>query len=181
MAAFEDGDVQDVVHWLKMGQDPNCTLIDSALCLAAKHGQRQVVRTLLKGQADVNFTPPGLSSPLQNAVVHDAESCASLLLWSQANPNAVDHTPARNTPLVLAAAYRDEVFVDKGKLLNLIQSTIQDTISSSFGALQTRERERERNKKNKMKPTNPNADTYVEEQRQYLFLTFSSEPICGTP
>ena len=35
--------------------------------------------------------------------------------------------------------------------------------------------------RNKMKPTNPNADTYVEEQRQYLFLTFSSEPTCETP
>ena len=34
---------------------------------------------------------------------------------------------------------------------------------------------------NKMKPTNPNADTYVEEQRQHLFLTFSSEPTCETP
>ena len=33
---------------------------------------------------------------------------------------------------------------------------------------------------NKMKPTNPNADTYVEEQRQYFFLTLSSEPTCGT-
>ena len=35
--------------------------------------------------------------------------------------------------------------------------------------------------KNKMKPTNPNADTYVEEQRQHLCLTFSSEPTCETP
>ena len=35
--------------------------------------------------------------------------------------------------------------------------------------------------KNKMKPTNPNADTYVEEPRQYLFVTFSSEPTFGTP
>ena len=35
--------------------------------------------------------------------------------------------------------------------------------------------------KNKMKPTNPNADTYVEEQRQYLFITYSNEPTCGTP
>ena len=26
-------------------------------------------------------------------------------------------------------------------------------------------------KKNKMKPTNPNADTYVDKQRQYLFVT----------
>ena len=34
---------------------------------------------------------------------------------------------------------------------------------------------------NKMKPTNPNADTNVEEQRQYLFVTFFSEPTCGTP
>ena len=34
---------------------------------------------------------------------------------------------------------------------------------------------------NKMKPTNPNADTYVEEQRQYLFITYSNEPTCGTP
>ena len=25
-------------------------------------------------------------------------------------------------------------------------------------------------KKNKMKPTNPNADTYVDKQRQYLFV-----------
>ena len=29
--------------------------------------------------------------------------------------------------------------------------------------------------------TNLNADTYVEEQRQYSFLTFSSEPTCETP
>ena len=36
-------------------------------------------------------------------------------------------------------------------------------------------------KKNKMKPTNPNADTYVKEQKQYLFITCSSEPTCGTP
>ena len=32
-----------------------------------------------------------------------------------------------------------------------------------------------------LKPTNPNADTYVEEQKQYLFRTFSSKPTCGTP
>ena len=36
-------------------------------------------------------------------------------------------------------------------------------------------------KQNKMKPTNPNADTYVEKQKQYLFIAFSSEPTCGTP
>ena len=34
---------------------------------------------------------------------------------------------------------------------------------------------------NKFKPTNPNADTYVEEQRQHFFVTFSSEPTCETP
>ena len=34
---------------------------------------------------------------------------------------------------------------------------------------------------NKMKPTNPNADTYVEEQKQYLFIAFQSGPSCGTP
>ena len=33
----------------------------------------------------------------------------------------------------------------------------------------------------RMKPTNPNADTYAEEQRQYFFVTISSEPTCGTP
>ena len=36
-------------------------------------------------------------------------------------------------------------------------------------------------RKNKMKPTNPNADTYVKEQRQFLFVTFSSVPTCETP
>ena len=36
-------------------------------------------------------------------------------------------------------------------------------------------------KGNKMKPTNPNADTYVDEQKQYLFVTFSSEPTLKDP
>ena len=38
---------------------------------------------------------------------------------------------------------------------------------------------------NKMKPTNPNADTYVEEQKQYLFETylshFPANPLVGHP
>ena len=36
-------------------------------------------------------------------------------------------------------------------------------------------------KKNKMKPTNPNADTYVDKQRQYLFVTFPANSLVRHP
>ena len=35
--------------------------------------------------------------------------------------------------------------------------------------------------KNKMKPTNPNADTYVDKQRQYLFITFPANSLVRHP
>ena len=35
--------------------------------------------------------------------------------------------------------------------------------------------------KNKMKPTNPNADTYVDKQRQYLFVTFPANSLVRHP
>ena len=35
--------------------------------------------------------------------------------------------------------------------------------------------------KNKMKPTNPNADTYVDKQRQYLFVTFPTNSFVRHP
>ena len=34
---------------------------------------------------------------------------------------------------------------------------------------------------NKMKPTNPNADTYVDKQRQYLFVTFPTNSLVRHP
>ena len=34
---------------------------------------------------------------------------------------------------------------------------------------------------NKMKPTNPNADTYVDKQRQYLFVTFPANSLVRHP
>ena len=43
-------------------------------------------------------------------------------------------------------------------------------------ALQT-----EKGLKNKMKPTNPNADTYVDKQRQYLFVTFPTNSLVRHP
>ena len=35
--------------------------------------------------------------------------------------------------------------------------------------------------KNKMKPTNPNADTYVDKQRQYLFVAFPANSLVRQP
>ena len=35
--------------------------------------------------------------------------------------------------------------------------------------------------KNRMKPTNPNADTYVDKQRQYLFVTFPTNSFVRHP
>ena len=39
----------------------------------------------------------------------------------------------------------------------------------------------DQHKKNKMKPTNPNADTYVDKQRQYLFVTFPTNSLVRRP
>ena len=39
----------------------------------------------------------------------------------------------------------------------------------------------ESEKKNKMKPTNPNADTYVDKQRQYLFVTLPANSLVRHP
>lgn len=101
--AIEAGDVPQVKAVLHRGQNPDCVLIDSAVCAAVENNHYHVVRTLLKAKADVNYIPPGRPGPLQAAVIHDAEACATLLLRSGANPNLRDRTPAGNAPLRLAA------------------------------------------------------------------------------
>ena len=108
--AIEDGNFQDVERWLSMGQDPDCTMIDSALCAAAERNQHAIVQLLIKARANVNYIPMGRPGPLQTAVIHDSEECASLLLRKQANPNLFDGTEAANTPLHLAAVYGDAPF-----------------------------------------------------------------------
>eukprot|EP00435_Cladocopium_sp_Y103_P008302 s3962_g2.t1 len=108
--AIEAGDVLAVLRWLKMGQDPNSTVIDSALSTAVRHCHYSVVHTLIKAQANVNYIPPGCGGPLHNAVMHDAELCAALLLRRQADPSLQSKDHACNTPLHLAAVYGDEYF-----------------------------------------------------------------------
>ena len=110
--AIEAGNVQEVKKWLAMGQDPDCTMIDSALNLAVRQNHFPVVQTLVKARANVNYMPMGCSGPLQLAVIHDAESCAMSLLFNGADPNLCDHTSAKNAPLHLAAIYGDAVFTD---------------------------------------------------------------------
>ena len=110
--AIEAGDVPQVEAVLNRGQDPDCVLIDSALCAAVQNNHYPVVRKLLKAKADVNFVPLGRPGPLQTAVIHDAEECTKLLLHSAANPNLRDRTRAGNGPLHLAAVYGDAVFAD---------------------------------------------------------------------
>ena len=65
---------------------------------------------VIKGQANVNYIPPGCGGPLHNAVMHDAELCAGLLLYRQADPSLQSKDQACNTPLHLAAVYGDEPF-----------------------------------------------------------------------
>lgn len=85
--AIEAGDVLAVQQWLKMGQDPDSTVIDSALSMAVQHCHYPIVHTVISGQANVNYIPPGCGGPLHNAVIHDTESCAALLLRRQADPS----------------------------------------------------------------------------------------------
>ena len=108
--AIEDGNVQEVQKWLKMGQDPDCTMIDSALCAATERNHESVVELLIRAGANVNYIPMGRPGPLQTAVISNAEGCATLLLRSHANPNLCDGTPAANTPLHLATVYGDAPF-----------------------------------------------------------------------
>ena len=108
--AIEDGNVQDVQKFLKMGQDPDCTMMDSALCAAAERNHYPIVELLIRAGANVNYIPMGRPGPLQTAVISDAEGCATLLLRSHANPNLCDGTAAANTPLHLAAVYGDAAF-----------------------------------------------------------------------
>ena len=110
--AVEAGSVQQVQDVLCMGQDPDCTMVDSALCTAIQHNHYPVVRILIKARADVNYIPLGRPGPLQTAVIHDAEACATLLLRRKADPNLPDRTRATNTPLHLAAVYGDAIFSD---------------------------------------------------------------------
>ena len=108
--AVEAGDLLSVMLWLKMGQDPDSTIIDSALSTAVRHCHYPIVHTLIKGQANVNYIPPGCAGPLHIAVMHDAESCAALLLHHQADPRLRSKNDACNTPLHLAAVYGDDNF-----------------------------------------------------------------------
>lgn len=110
--AVEAGDLPAVEHWLKMGQDPNSTLIDSVLCAAIRQHHFQVARLLIKAQANVDYVPPMRMGPLHMAVAEDAEACATLLLRHGANPNLRARTVVANTPLHLAAVYGDVVFAD---------------------------------------------------------------------
>ena len=110
--AIEKDDVDAVKGILKMGQDPNTTIINSALGTAVQQRYLPIVRMLVKAQANVNYVPPGKEGPLHSAVIHNAESCASFLLWEGANPNLEDNTAAKNTPLHYAAAYEDAAFAD---------------------------------------------------------------------
>ena len=77
-----------------------------------QYDQYRVVRTLIKGKADVNFSPRGRPGPLQTAVIHDSEACAKLLLRNKANPNLRDSARAENAPLHLAALCRNDAFAD---------------------------------------------------------------------
>ena len=110
--AIEKDDVGAVKEILKMGQDPDTTIINSALGTAVQQCNLPIVRMLVRAQANVNYVPPGQKGPLHSAVIHDAESCASFLLWQGANPNLEDNTAAKNTPLHYAAAYEDAAFAD---------------------------------------------------------------------
>ena len=62
--AIEDGNVQEVQKWLKMGQDPDCTMIDSALCAATERNHESVVELLIRAGANVNYIPMGRPGPL---------------------------------------------------------------------------------------------------------------------
>ena len=53
--AIEAGDVPQVEAVLNRGQDPDCVLIDSALCAAVQNNHYPVVRKLLKGQSRCQF------------------------------------------------------------------------------------------------------------------------------
>ena len=135
--AVEAGSYMQVQEVLTMGQDPNCIIVDSALCTAIQHNHYHVVWVLIKARADINYIPSGRPGPLQTAVIHDAEACAALLLRRKADPNLPDKTRATNTPLHLAAVYGDVIFTDM-LLANGANPLAKNAFESSPFTLATR-------------------------------------------
>ena len=107
--AIEKDDVGAVKEILKMGEDPDATIINSALGTAVQQRNLPILRMLVRAQANVNYVPPGKEGPLHSAVIHNTDF---FLLWQGANPNLEDNTAAKNTPLHFAAAYEDAAFAD---------------------------------------------------------------------
>ena len=73
---------------------------------------------------------------------------------------------------------------DNKKSTLLCAHSLRTAIGNEAPFLKEHLKEKKENR-NKMKPTNPNADTYVEEQKQYLFETylshFPANPLVGHP
>src|SRR5579864_3810236 len=68
---------------------------------AARHGDKEAIRSLLRKKADVNAAEPDGSTALQWAAYNDDLDCADLLLRAGANANAKNDLGA--TPLWAAA------------------------------------------------------------------------------
>ena len=110
--AIDSSNLQEVEKCLKQGQDPDCTMLDSALGFATESNELLIVQTLLLARANVNYVPNGRPGPLQIAALADAEDCAAMLLERRADPNLRDRTLAGNAPLHVAALYGDMVLTD---------------------------------------------------------------------
>lgn len=84
---------------------------DLRLAAAAKRGDKDAVRSLLKQHADVNAAEPDGATALAWAAYHDDAEMADLLIGAGANANAVNDYGA--TPLLLACTNRSASMVDR--------------------------------------------------------------------
>eukprot|EP00438_Fugacium_kawagutii_P009986 Skav234405 [mRNA] locus=scaffold873:368159:373264:+ [translate_table: standard] len=90
--AIEASDLPGVRDILSQGQDPNCVLVDAALTFACLYSSREIVQSLLLGNANPDFIPPARSSALHVATCTGRSDLVDLLLGACADPDVWDST-----------------------------------------------------------------------------------------
>lgn len=98
--AIEAMDVASVRNFLSQGQDPHSVLEDAALTFASLCSSQDIAQSLLLGNANPDFIPPGRSGALRTATCAGQTGVVCLLLAAGATPDLWDlndcSTPAHD-------------------------------------------------------------------------------------